>query len=78
MKIQKMYVKSTEAYQTDMLIELETWISPEALLKEIHNDNPDLQIGKCHIRTSIHIDEKDNPILKVILFLPCSSVVEFM
>lgn len=76
MKIQKTYVKSVGPYQTGMFIELENWISPKALLKELHQDNQLLDIEECYIKMSIYIDEKENNTLvpNILLFVPCTKV----
>lgn len=76
MKIQKMYVKNIEPYQTGMLIEVENWVCPQTLLKEVHCDNPHLNIEDCFIKTSIYIDEEENnmPVPKMVLFIPCNKV----
>lgn len=76
MKIRKMYVKNIGPYQTGMLIEVENWVCPQTLLKEVHCDNPYLDIEECYIKTSIYIDKEENnmPIPKTVLFVPCNKV----
>lgn len=49
MKIQKMYVKSIEPCQMGTLIEVENWVYPETLLKQLHYDNNYLEIEECAI-----------------------------
>lgn len=77
MKIQKMYVKSVRPYQTGLLFRLERWITPEALLKELHHDNPELDINKCYIQVTIKDDENNMPTPKVVLYAQCTEV-EFL
>ena len=76
MKIKKVYVKSVGPYQTGMFIELEDWISPQTLLKELHQDNQHLDIEECYIKMSIYIDEEENNTLvpNILLFVPCNKV----
>ena len=77
MKIQKMYVKSIKPYPNGTWIEVESWVCPETLLKQLHYDNSHLEIEKCCVKTSIHMDEenKDNPPTpKVLLFVPCFPI----
>lgn len=76
MKIRKMYVKNIESYQTGMLIEVENWVYPQSLLKEVHQDNTHLNIEDCYIKTLIYIDEEENnmPMPKTTLFVPCNKV----
>lgn len=49
--IQKHYVKSIQTYQTGFIIELENWVNPEVILKDINtNSDSDDTIKNCRIQ----------------------------
>lgn len=49
--IQKHYVKSIENYKSGFIIELENWVNPETVLRDINqNSNSNYTIGNCIIQ----------------------------
>lgn len=53
MYIQKSYVKSIESYQTGFKIELENWVNPETILKDVYNDSPEKDTLNHYIKYQV-------------------------
>lgn len=48
-KINKIRVKNVTIYQTSFIVSVENWVSPQILLEDIKNNNPDFNIQDCKI-----------------------------
>lgn len=56
-KLQKHYIKFIEKYQTGFLIELENFINPEIILRDIKN-NSDIDIRDIQIQYRMDFDNE--------------------
>lgn len=48
-KINKIRVKDVTIYQTGFIVSVENWVSPQILLEDIKNNNPDFNLKNCKI-----------------------------